>query len=109
MGLYATYVLPRFNDLAMKNKETARLRVEWLSHAFDLEGHGFLKPVHLDPNRSTARELHAISAISVKFFILYSLDMVEAAGIEPASEKARPGKTTCVVNSIFSIPELRTD
>lgn len=33
MGLYAKYVLPRLVDLSMRNKETARLRAEWLPHA----------------------------------------------------------------------------
>jgi ubiquinone/menaquinone biosynthesis C-methylase UbiE len=33
MGLYAKYVLPRVIDLAMRNRETARLRAEWVSHA----------------------------------------------------------------------------
>jgi hypothetical protein len=33
MGLYAKYVLPRLVDLSMRNKETSRLRAEWLPHA----------------------------------------------------------------------------
>lgn len=33
MGLYTKYVLPRLVDLSMRNKETARLRAEWLPHA----------------------------------------------------------------------------
>jgi ubiquinone/menaquinone biosynthesis C-methylase UbiE len=33
MGLYAQYVLPRIIDLAMRNKETARLRAAWIPHA----------------------------------------------------------------------------
>ena len=33
MGLYAKYVLPRLVDLSMRNKETTRLRAEWLPHA----------------------------------------------------------------------------
>ena len=32
--------------------------------------------------------------------------MVEAAGIEPASEKARPAKTTCVADSLFFVHPL---
>jgi ubiquinone/menaquinone biosynthesis C-methylase UbiE len=33
MGLYGKYILPRFIDLAMRNKETAGLCAEWLPHA----------------------------------------------------------------------------
>jgi ubiquinone/menaquinone biosynthesis C-methylase UbiE len=33
MGLYGKYILPRFIDLAMRNKETANLRAQWLPHA----------------------------------------------------------------------------
>jgi ubiquinone/menaquinone biosynthesis C-methylase UbiE len=34
MGLYAQYVLPRILDLALRNKETARLRAAWIPHAY---------------------------------------------------------------------------
>lgn len=33
MGLYAKCVLPRVIDLAMRNKETSRLRAAWIPHA----------------------------------------------------------------------------
>jgi SAM-dependent methyltransferase len=33
MGLYAKHVLPRFINLAMRNKEIAGLRAQWLPHA----------------------------------------------------------------------------
>ena len=33
MGFYAKYVLPRVIDLAMRNKDAARLRAEWLPNA----------------------------------------------------------------------------
>ncbi|HTM90712.1 MAG TPA: class I SAM-dependent methyltransferase [Terriglobales bacterium] len=33
MGLYGKYLLPRIIDLAMKNKESARLRAEWIPQA----------------------------------------------------------------------------
>jgi protein-L-isoaspartate O-methyltransferase len=33
MGFYAKYVLPRLIDIAMRNKDTARLRAEWIPHA----------------------------------------------------------------------------
>ena len=33
MGLYARYVSPHLIDLAMRNKQTARLRASWIPHA----------------------------------------------------------------------------
>lgn len=33
MGFYAKHILPRFIDLAMRNRETARLRAAWLPQA----------------------------------------------------------------------------
>jgi ubiquinone/menaquinone biosynthesis C-methylase UbiE len=33
MGLYAKYVLPNLIDLAMRNKDTTRLRAEWIPRA----------------------------------------------------------------------------
>ena len=33
MGIYAKYVLPRLIDLTMRNKDTARLRAEWVPQA----------------------------------------------------------------------------
>jgi len=33
MGFYVKYILPRLIDLAMRNKDTARLRAEWIPHA----------------------------------------------------------------------------
>src|SRR5260370_10355705 len=33
MGLYAKHVLPRIIDLAMRNKETTRLRAAWIPQA----------------------------------------------------------------------------
>lgn len=33
MGFYARYILPHIIDLAMRNKETARLRAAWIPHA----------------------------------------------------------------------------
>ena len=33
MGFYAKHILPRFIDLAMRNRETARLRADWLPRA----------------------------------------------------------------------------
>jgi hypothetical protein len=30
MAIYAKYVLPRFIDLSMRNKETASVRADWV-------------------------------------------------------------------------------
>ena len=35
--------------------------------------------------------------------------MVEAAGVEPASEKDQRKETTCLVHSVFSIASKGTD
>ncbi len=34
MGFYAKYVLPRLIEMAMSNKETARIRAEWIPQAY---------------------------------------------------------------------------
>lgn len=33
MGIYAKHVLPRFIDLAMRGKDTTRVRADWVPHA----------------------------------------------------------------------------
>ena len=33
MGFYAHHILPRITDLAMRNKESARLRAVWIPRA----------------------------------------------------------------------------
>lgn len=35
MGFYSKHVLPRWIDLAMKNKDTTRLREAWIPKAYD--------------------------------------------------------------------------
>ena len=85
MGIYAKYVLPRFLDLAMKNRDTARVRAEWLPQARGdvLEvgiGSGLNLPFYssqvrrvygLDPSvelQGMARKRAAGEALAVEFF-----------------------------------------
>jgi len=85
MGLYTKYVLPRIIDLAMGNKETTRLRAEWIPHVHGdiLEigiGSGLNLPfyssnVHhiygIDPSlelQQMARRKHVGEPIQVEFF-----------------------------------------
>ena len=49
-----------------------------------------------------ARTLHVSLVDSKKCLVLNEFRMVEAAGVEPASEKVRNKKTTCVADSKFS-------
>jgi ubiquinone/menaquinone biosynthesis C-methylase UbiE len=84
MGLYAKHVLPRIIDLAMSNKDTARVRANWVPHAHGevLEvgiGSGLNLPfysanVHrvygVDPSpelRTMARKRMAGQAVKVEF------------------------------------------
>lgn len=93
MGFYAKYVLARFIDLAMKNKETARLRAEWLPQARGdvLEvgiGSGLNLPFYssqvrrvygLDPSiklQRLARERMAGTPLDVEFFVQSAEDSV---------------------------------
>jgi ubiquinone/menaquinone biosynthesis C-methylase UbiE len=86
MGFYAKHILPRCIDLAMRNRETARLRAEWLPHARGdvLEvgiGSGLNLPFYssqvrrvygLDPSaelQRMARARMAASTVQVEFFV----------------------------------------
>ena len=69
MGLYAKYVLPRLVDLSMRNKETARLRVEWLPHA-----------------RGDVLEVGIGSGLNLP---LYSSEVQRVYGVDPSLELQR--------------------
>jgi ubiquinone/menaquinone biosynthesis C-methylase UbiE len=86
MGIYAKYVLPQFIDLAMRNKDTTRVRADWVPHARGdvLEvgmGSGLNLPfysaeVHcvygVDPSpelQKMARKRTASQAIKVEFLL----------------------------------------
>lgn len=69
MGLYRKYVLPRLVDLSMKNKETARLRAEWLPHA-----------------RGDVLEVGIGSGLNLPF---YSPEVQRLYGVDPSVELQR--------------------
>jgi ubiquinone/menaquinone biosynthesis C-methylase UbiE len=66
MSLYGRYVLPHIIDLAMRNKETARLRVEWIPRA-----------------RGQVLEVGIGSGLNLP---LYSADVQHVYGVDPSIE-----------------------
>src|ERR1700688_2672904 len=69
MDFYAKYVLPRLIDLAMRNKETARLRAEWIPHA-----------------RGQVLEVGIGSGLNLPF---YSREVERVYGVDPSIELGR--------------------
>ncbi len=69
MGLYAKYILPRLVDLSMRNKETSRLRAEWLPHA-----------------RGDVLEVGIGSGLNLPF---YSSEVQRVYGVDPSLELQR--------------------
>ena len=69
MGVYAKYVLPHIIDLAMRNKETARLRAAWIPQA-----------------RGEVVEIGIGSGLSLP---LYSHDIQRVYGVDPSVELQR--------------------
>lgn len=69
MGPYAKYVLPRIIDLAMRNKETVRLRAAWIPHA-----------------RGEVLEAGIGSGLNLPF---YSDDVQRVYGVDPSMELQR--------------------
>jgi ubiquinone/menaquinone biosynthesis C-methylase UbiE len=66
MGLYAKHVLPRVIDIAMRNKDTARLRAEWIPKA-----------------RGTVLEIGIGSGLNLPF---YSSEVDQVYGVDPSPE-----------------------
>src|SRR5713101_1924093 len=66
MGFYAKYILPRLIDLAMRNKDTARLRAEWIPHA-----------------RGEVLEIGIGSGLNLEF---YSPEVQRVYGVDPSVE-----------------------
>jgi len=66
VGIYAKYVLPRVIDLSMRNKETARVRGEWVPHA-----------------RGDVLEIGIGSGLNLPF---YSGEVGRVYGVEPSPE-----------------------
>ncbi|HSU31143.1 MAG TPA: class I SAM-dependent methyltransferase [Bryobacteraceae bacterium] len=69
MALYARYVLPRIIDLAMRNKEAARLRAAWIPHA-----------------RGEVLEIGIGSGLNLPF---YSPQVEHVYGVDPSLELQR--------------------
>jgi ubiquinone/menaquinone biosynthesis C-methylase UbiE len=69
MGLYAKHILPRVIDLAMRNKETERLRAGWLPHA-----------------RGEVLEVGIGSGLNLPF---YSSQVQRVYGVDPSAELQR--------------------
>ena len=69
MGLYAKYVLPRFIDLAMRNKDTKRLRADWVPHA-----------------RGEVLEVGIGSGLNLAF---YTQEVQRVYGVDPSAELQR--------------------
>jgi ubiquinone/menaquinone biosynthesis C-methylase UbiE len=69
MGIYAKYVLPRLIDLAMRNKDTARLRATWVPQA-----------------RGAVLEVGIGSGLNLPF---YSSEVTSVYGVDPSFELQR--------------------
>ena len=76
MSLYSKYVLPRLIDLAMRNKDTARLRAEVLPHT-----HGRVLEIGIG------------SGLNLRF---YSSEVQHVYGVDPSVELERmAAKRSC--------------
>jgi ubiquinone/menaquinone biosynthesis C-methylase UbiE len=69
MSLYAKYVLPRLIDLAMRNKDTTRLRAESVPHA-----------------RGRVLEIGLGSGLNLRF---YPAEVERVYGVDPSAELQR--------------------
>lgn len=66
MAFYAKYILPHFIDLAMRNKDTARVRADWVPHA-----------------RGDVLEVGIGSGLNLPF---YSAEVQRIYGVDPSPE-----------------------
>ncbi len=82
MGVYAKYVLPHIIDLAMRNKETARLRAAWIPHA-----------------RGEVLEIGIGSGLNLPF---YSHDVRRVYGVDPSVELQRMARKKSSTGVSFS-------
>lgn len=76
MGFYGRYVLPRLIDLAMRNKETARLRAAWIPQA-----------------SGEVLEVGIGSGLNLPF---YSSDVKRVYGVDPSRELQRMARKRTV-------------
>jgi ubiquinone/menaquinone biosynthesis C-methylase UbiE len=80
MGFYAKYLLPRIIDLAMRDKETARLRAAWIPHA-----------------RGEVLEVGIGSRLNLPF---YSRNVQRVYGVDPSVELQRMARQKAVAEPI---------
>ena len=80
MGLYAKYILPRFIDLAMRNRDTKRLRAEWVPHA-----------------RGDVLEVGIGSGLNLAF---YTPAVQHVYGVDPSTELQRMARKRTIGNSL---------
>ncbi len=73
MSFYARYILPHVIDLAMRNKETTRLRAAWIPHA-----------------RGDVLEIGIGSGLNLPF---YSAQVQHVCGVDPSLELQRKAHT----------------
>ena len=90
MGSYAKYVLPRLIDLAMRNKDTTRLRSEWIPNA-----------------RGEVLEIGIGSGLNLPF---YSTEVRHVYGVDPSMElqemaRKRVGKSSLEVTFLSQSAE----
>ncbi|HYL98261.1 MAG TPA: class I SAM-dependent methyltransferase [Blastocatellia bacterium] len=76
VGFYDRYVLPRLIDLAMRNKDIARLRAAWIPQA-----------------RGDVLEVGIGSGLNLRF---YSSDVKRVYGVEPSRELQRMARKRAV-------------
>jgi ubiquinone/menaquinone biosynthesis C-methylase UbiE len=80
MGIYTKYILPRLIDLAMRNKDTARLRAEWVPQAC-----------------GEVLEIGIGSGLNLPF---YSSQVQRVYGVDPSLELQRMARKRAVAQSI---------
>jgi protein-L-isoaspartate O-methyltransferase len=80
MSFYAKYVLPRSIDLAMRNKETARLRAAWIPQA-----------------RGEVLEVGVGSGLNLPF---YSSQVQRVSGVDPSVELQRIARKRAVTGVV---------
>ena len=79
MSFYAKYVLPRLIDVAMRNKEAARLRAEWIPYA-----------------RGQVLEIGIGSGLNLPF---YSPEVECVYGVDPSAELGRLARTRAAASA----------
>ena len=81
MGFYAQYVLPRLIDVAMRNKETARLRGDWIPRA-----------------RGQVLEVGIGSGLNLPF---YSPEVQRVYGVDPSVELQRMARKRVAAGRLY--------